>query len=137
MATKPVIAGADGSQESLRAVEWAAREAVLRGTSLRIVAVPGLPPRMTAVPATPGTVSDVVEKSTSEALTAAAERAAALQPGLAVDTQLVAGAPAEVLVAAGQDASMVVLGSRGDGGFSAMILGSVSRYVATHAPAPS
>ena len=136
MATKPVIAGADGSQESLRAVEWAAREAVLRGTSLRIVSVPELPRRMTADPATPGTVSDVVEKSTSEALTAAAELAAAQQPGLAVDTQLLAGAPAEVLVGAGQDASMVVLGSRGDGGFSAMILGSVSRYVATHAPAP-
>ena len=44
MATKPVIAGADGSQESLRAVEWAAREAVLRATSLRIVTIPVLPP---------------------------------------------------------------------------------------------
>ena len=115
MATKPVIAGADGSQESLRAVEWAAREAVLRATSLRIVAVPGLPPRMTATPATPGTVSDVVEKSTSQALAAAAEQAAAQQPGLAIDTQLLAGAPAEVLVGAGQDASMLVLGSRGNG----------------------
>jgi len=44
MAAKPVIAGTDGSQESLRAVEWAAREAVLHGTSLRIVAIPVLPP---------------------------------------------------------------------------------------------
>ncbi len=136
MAAKPVIAGADGSQESLRAVEWAAREAVLRATSLRIVSVPGLPPRMTATAATPGTVSDVVEKSTSQALTAAAEQAAAQQPGLTIDTQLLDGAPAEVLVGAGQDASMLVLGSRGEGGFSALILGSVSRYVATHAPAP-
>jgi nucleotide-binding universal stress UspA family protein len=136
MATKPVIAGADGSQESLRAVEWAAREAVLRATSLRIVAVPGLPPRMAATQATPGTVSDVVEKSTSQALAAAAEQAAAQQPGLAIDTELIAGAPTEVLVRAGQDASMLVLGSRGDGGFSALVLGSVSRYVATHAPVP-
>jgi nucleotide-binding universal stress UspA family protein len=91
---------------------------------------------MTSAPATPGTVSDVVEKSTSQALAAAAEQAAAQQPGLAIDTQLLAGAPAEVLVGAGPDASMLVLGSRGDGGFSAMVLGSVSRYVATHAPAP-
>jgi nucleotide-binding universal stress UspA family protein len=73
MATKPVIVGADGSRESLRAVEWAAREAALRGTSLRIVAVPPLPRRMTSTPATPGTVSDVVERSTSEALAAAAQ----------------------------------------------------------------
>jgi nucleotide-binding universal stress UspA family protein len=136
MATKPVIVGADGSRESLRAVEWAAREAALRGTSLRIVAVPPLPRRMTVTPATPGTVSDVVEQSMSEALAAAAQQAAAQQPGLAIETHLVAGAPAEVLAGAAEDAALVVLGSRGAGGFSALILGSVSRYVATHAPAP-
>ena len=93
MAAKPVIVGADGSRESLRAVEWAAREAALRGTSLRIVAVPPLPRRMTVTPASPGTVADVVERSTSEALAAAAQQAAAQQPGLAIETHLVAGAP--------------------------------------------
>jgi nucleotide-binding universal stress UspA family protein len=136
MATKPVIVGADGSQESLRAVEWAAREAALRTTSLRIVASVVLPPRMTATPATPGTVADTVEHSTSQALAAAAQQAAALEPDLAVDTELVAGAPAEILVGLAPDASMLVLGSRGAGGFSALVLGSVSRYVATHAPVP-
>ena len=136
MATKPVIVGADGSRESLRAVEWAAREAALRGTSLRIVAVPPLPRRMTVTSASPGTVSDVVERSTSEALAAAAQQAAAQQPGLAIETHLVAGAPAEVLAGAAEDAALLVLGSRGAGGFSALILGSVSRYVATHAAAP-
>jgi nucleotide-binding universal stress UspA family protein len=136
MATKPVIVGADGSRESLRAVEWAAREAALRGTSLRIVAVPPLPRRMTVTPATPGTVADVVEQSTSEALAAAAQQAAAQQPGLAIETHLVAGAPAEVLAGVAEDAALLVLGSRGAGGFSALVLGSVSRYVATHAPAP-
>lgn len=115
MATKPVIAGTDGSRESLLAVEWAAREAALRGTSLRIVAVPALPPRMTAIPATPGTVADVIEQSMSQALAGAAQQAAAQQPGLAIETHLVAGAPAEVLAGAAQDASMVVLGSRGAG----------------------
>jgi nucleotide-binding universal stress UspA family protein len=136
MATKPVIVGADGSRESLRAVKWAAREAALRGTSLRIVAVPPLPPRMTSTPATPGTVSDVVEQSTSEALAAAAQQAAAQQPSLTIETHLVAGAPAEVLTDAAEDAALLVLGSRGAGGFSALILGSVTRYVATHASAP-
>jgi nucleotide-binding universal stress UspA family protein len=136
MAAKPVIVGADGSPESVRAVEWAAREAALRGTSLRIIAVPPLPRRMTVTPATPGTVTDVVERSASEALAAAAQRAAAQQPGLAIETHLVAGAPAEVLAGAAEGAALLVLGSRGAGGFSALILGSVSRYVATHAPAP-
>jgi nucleotide-binding universal stress UspA family protein len=128
--------GTDGSQESRRAVEWAAREAVLRATTLSIVAVPELPSRMTATPAVPGTVSYLVEESMSQALAGAARQAAEQQPGLAIETHLVAGAPAEVLSGAGQDASMLVLGSRGAGGFSAMILGSVSRYVATHAPVP-
>ena len=136
MATKPVIAGTDGSQESMQAVEWAAREAVLRGTSLRIVAVPVLPPRMSPNPATRDTVAGMVEHSMTRALAAAAQRAATLEPDLAIQTQMLDGAPAEVLTEAGRDASMLVLGSRGAGGFSAMILGSVSRYVATHAPVP-
>ena len=46
MAGRPVVAGTDGSEESLRAVEWAAREAVLRGLPLRIVSAAALPPRM-------------------------------------------------------------------------------------------
>ena len=136
MATKPVIVGTDGSQESLRAAEWAAREAALRGAPLRIVAIPVLPPRMTPNPATPDTVAGLIEHSMNRALAAAAQQAAALEPDLAIETQLVEGPPAGVLVAAGRDASMLVLGSRGAGGFSAMILGSVSRYVATHAAVP-
>ncbi len=136
MATKPVIAGADGSQESLRAVEWAAREAVLRGTSLRIVTIPVLPPRMTPNPATPDTVAGTIEHTMSDDLAAAAQRAAEAEPDLSVDTQLLSGPPADVLVGIAPEALMLVLGSRGAGGFSALILGSVSRYVATHAPVP-
>jgi nucleotide-binding universal stress UspA family protein len=136
MATKPVIAGTDGSQESLMAVEWAAREAVLHGTSLRIVAVPVLPPRMSPNPATRDAVASMVEHSMKRALGAAAQRAETIGPDLAIQTQMLDGAPAEALTEAGRDAMLVVLGSRGAGGFSAMILGSVSRYVATHAPVP-
>ncbi len=136
MATKPVIAGADGSQESLRAVEWAAREAVLRGTSLRIVTIAVLPPRMSPNPANPDTVAGTIEHSMSQALAVAAQRAAAVAPALSVDTQQMTGSPDEVLIGLAPDASMLVLGSRGSGGFSALILGSVSRYVATNAPVP-
>lgn len=136
MAAKPVIAGTDGSPESVRAVQWAAREARLRGTSLQLVAVPSLPPRMTASPAGHESVAGTVEESTSEALAAAAREAAQTAPGLLVETHLRAGSPAQELVEAGNDALMLVVGSRGSGGFSAMILGSVSRYVATQAACP-
>jgi nucleotide-binding universal stress UspA family protein len=46
MAAKPIVAGTDGSVESLRAVDWAAREAALRGAPLRIVAAGETPPGM-------------------------------------------------------------------------------------------
>ena len=136
MARQPVIAGTDGSRESMRAVEWAAREATLRKATLRIVAIPVLPQRMIPSPATPEAVAGLIEHSMRRAVAAAAQRAATLEPDLAIETQLLEGAPARVLVGVAAEASMLVLGSRGSGGFSAMILGSVSRYVATHAAVP-
>ena len=48
MAAKPIVAGTDGSEESLRAVDWAAREAALRGAPLRIVSAAAALPRMTS-----------------------------------------------------------------------------------------
>ena len=136
MAAKPVIAGTDGSPESARAVQWAAREAMLRGASLQLLAVPALPPRMTSSPADRESVAGTIEESTNQALAAAAQSVSETAPGLAVETHLRAGSPAEELVEAGNGALMLVVGSRGSGGFSAMILGSVSRYVATHAACP-
>ena len=53
MATKPVIVGVDGSEESLRAVEWAALEARRHGSSLRIVSASAELPRMHAYHASP------------------------------------------------------------------------------------
>ena len=136
MARQPVIAGTDGSQESIRAADWAAREAAPRKATLRLGASPALPQRMIPSPATPETVGGMVERSMRRALAAAAQEAATLEPDLPIETQLLDGAPARVLVEAAAEASMLVLGSRGAGGFSAMILGSVSRYVATHAAVP-
>jgi nucleotide-binding universal stress UspA family protein len=141
MAMKPdvVVVGTDGSDQSFHAVEWAAREAVLRGAGLRIVSVPALPPRMSwrNVPqGTPDTVADTVVKSYEHALAAAAGRAAEVEPGLAVDTALLRGRPAPALAEAAAGASMLAVGSRGGGGFAALLLGSVSRYVATRADCP-
>ena len=136
MTAKPIIAGTDGSEESLRAVEWAAREAVLRGQSLRIVSVPMLPPRMSPDPAGRETVAGLLQRAAKRALASAAQRAAEIEPGLAVDTGLLSGPPAQAVLQAADGASMLVVGSRGAGGFAAMALGSVSRYVATHARCP-
>ena len=138
MATKPIVAGTDGSEESLRAVDWAAREATLRGAPLRIVSAATLLPRMVprAGSAEYDDVTDVLVKDRDRALAAAAERAAKTAPGLLIDTDQLTGAPAEAVTESGAGALMLVVGSRGRGAFTAMVLGSVSRYAATHASCP-
>jgi nucleotide-binding universal stress UspA family protein len=138
MSAKPIVAASDGSEESLRAVDWAVREAVLRGAALRIVSAPGLLPRMASSQGRSEyeTVSDVIRDESDYALTAATARAAKAAPDLLIDADHVEGAPAEAVTAAGSGALMLVVGSRGVGAFAAMILGSVSRYVATHASCP-
>jgi nucleotide-binding universal stress UspA family protein len=132
----PVVVGTDGSEDSLRAVEWAAREATLHGTSLQVASVPLVPPRMTPDPAGRQTVAGLAYEAARGALDAAAARATGVEPGLAVSTELLRGSPAQALTELAAGASMLVVGSRGIGGFAAMTLGSVSRYVATHAAVP-
>jgi nucleotide-binding universal stress UspA family protein len=138
MAEKPIVAATDGSEEALRAVDWAAREAVLRGTPLRIVSAAALLPRMAASkgPSQYQTVSDVIRTDSDVALTTAADRAAKVSPDLLIDTEHLDGAPAEAVTEAGSGALMLVVGSRGVGAFTASILGSVSRFAATHATSP-
>jgi len=138
MATKPIVAGTDGSEESLRAVDWAAREAALRRAPLRIVANAGLLPRMR--PHTDKTqyetVTDVLDDDRDRALTVAAERAAKAAAGVLIDTDELNGPTAQSVTESGSGALMLVLGSRGNGAFTALLLGSVSRYVASHASTP-
>ena len=138
MSAKPIVAATDGSAESLRAVEWAAREAALRGAPLRIVSAAELLPRMMESHEGPdvATVTDVLVHERDAGLTAAAERAAKASPDLLIDTDHLAGAPALAVTEAGSGALMLVVGSRGSGAFAALVLGSVSRYAATHASCP-
>jgi nucleotide-binding universal stress UspA family protein len=138
MAAKPVVAATDGSEESLRAVDWAAREAVLRGAPLRIVSAAALLPRMMERSGGSGleTVTDALAQDRDRALAAATARAAQVAPDLLVDADHLPGAPAQAVAEAGSGALMLVVGSRGAGAFTALVLGSVSRYAATHAPCP-
>jgi nucleotide-binding universal stress UspA family protein len=133
--TKPILAGTDGSEDSLRAVEWAAREAALRHTPLVIVsALPPLPrltPRASAV-----TLTAAAREGLERALLAAVERAAEQATVLKVETELLSGRPGPVLAERAEDASMLVVSSRGADGFVTRTLGSVSRYAAAHAPCP-
>ncbi len=141
MSGSGIVVGTDGSEESLRAVEWAAQEARRRGVPLRIVSVPELWPYVEP----PGKAADVgaakaatkVERTGAEqAVKVAAQRATDLAPDLVIETSSPEGSAADQLIASAADAQMLVVGCRGSGGFSGLLLGSMSRYLATHAPMP-
>jgi len=136
MATKPVVVGVDGSEESLRAVEWAALEARRHSSPLRIVSVPAQVPQMHAYNASPAAIANALRGMAARALDAAVTRSEEVVQGLPITTDLLSGPPALAVAEAGSEASMLVVGARGAGGFAAMVLGSVSRYVAIHAACP-
>ena len=136
MATKPVIVGVDGSEESLLAVEWAAAEARRHSAPLRIVSAPDVMPRMHVYQASPAEIAAALRGISARALAAAITRSEEVAPGLSMETILLSGPPAVAVADSGSGASMLVVGARGAGGFAAMMLGSVSRYVAAWAPCP-
>ena len=136
MATKPVVVGVDGSEASLRAVEWAALEARRHSSPLRIVSAPAPVPRLHAYSASPASIANALRGISARALDAAITRCEEVAPGLPLTTSLLSGPPALAVAESGADASMLVVGARGAGGFAAMVLGSVSRYAATRAPCP-
>jgi nucleotide-binding universal stress UspA family protein len=120
----------------MRAVEWAALEARRHGSSLRIVSAPAELPRLHAYQASPDEIAAALRGVSTRALDAAITRCDEVAPGLPVDTGLLTGPPAVAVAAGGTGAAMLVVGARGAGGFAAMMLGSVSRYVAAWAPCP-
>ena len=138
MTVKPLVAAADGSDESLQAIEWAAREAVLRSAPLRIVAAASRPPRLLDLLAQPDSdyVAGLIREESDRALAAAAARAAEVAPGLQVDTVPLAGPQAQAVTESGSGASMLVLGAHGTGALGSIALGSVSWYAAAHASCP-
>lgn len=133
MTIRPVVVGVDGSEESMRAAEWAALAAVRHHAPLRIVSAPPTLPRILACPAVEREVREASLRALAEAITRSTE----LAPHLLIETRLLEEPSAPAVAGAGSGALMLVVGARGDGGFAAMTLGSVSRYVAAHAPCPA
>lgn len=133
----PIVVGVDGSQASLWAVSWAAREATLRGAPLHLVHVTLRWAYDVPLVPQPPHWGVAAESAARELLRHAAERARAEAPGTAVSTELADGATAEAIIAAAGTARMIVVGSRGLGGFTGLLLGSVSRALADRSPCPT
>ncbi|MDQ1013974.1 universal stress protein [Streptomyces afghaniensis] len=130
----PVVVGVDGSESSLRAVDWAADEAALRGLPLRVVYASLWERYERAVFATGGERSEQILNGVFVA--AAHERARKRVPDLKVSTEVIPDGPTPVLLHEARRASVLVLGSRGRGDIADLLLGSVSLTVAGRADCP-
>ena len=134
---RTVVVGVDGSDCALQAVRWAAMEAARRNLPLRLVAVHSWPKG--GLVGDPGLGVDpraVLREVVLGQLRTAAETATGAAPGLAVEQVEVTGYPAPVLAAESQAAELVVLGDRGLGGFTGLLIGSVAVALAGQAACP-
>jgi nucleotide-binding universal stress UspA family protein len=132
------VVGIDGSDGSLEALRFAAEEARVRAATLRVVAAWRVPPPVYAggFAGDLGRLSEHLREGAEAVLDAALEGMAGALEGVAVERLVGEGQAAHVLVDAAADAALLVVGSRGLGGFGGLLLGSVSQQAATHAPCP-
>ncbi|MEU9828776.1 universal stress protein [Micromonospora chersina] len=132
----PVLVGVDGSESAGHAVRLAADEAVRRDADLVLVHV-RTPERGAVAPDAAAEATAAGQAESVELLAGAAARIRADHPVLSVvERPVVAAAPEQALIEASGEAALVVVGSRGRGGFAGLLLGSVSQALVQHAHCP-
>ncbi len=134
-----MVVGVDVSDHAHRALTWAMKEAAIRHAPLTVLAVHAVAASAwTGNPITLAGDQEVLEKiRTSVEDTVVKTMAEIGQPQLeSVTVRAVQGFPAHELIEASRDAELVVLGSRGAGGFARLMIGSVSSQVVHHAHCP-
>lgn len=134
---EPVVVGVDGSDQSMRALGWAAEEAALCHRRLRVVHAfvwPLYPVDLD--PPAGGFPDGGLRRAADRIVTEALEHAAAVAPAVEIDGAVVAGTAAPTLLRESERAELLVVGNRGLGGFTGMLVGSVGAAVAAHAACP-
>lgn len=133
-----VVVGADGSRTGARAVAHAVAEAATVGGAVTVVTAWTVEVDEGIVVTEPGARAQRVEQRLREATLAARTQARAQHPDVPIEVVVRQGRAADSLlaVAGEQDADLVVVGSRGRGGFAGLLLGSVSRTVVQQAKMP-
>ncbi|MBF9009915.1 MULTISPECIES: universal stress protein [Corynebacterium] len=132
-----VVVAVDGSEASKNAVRWAANTAMKRGIPLRIASSYTVPQFLYAegmVP--PKELFDDLQAETLEKIEAARAVAHEVAPDIKIGHTIAEGSPIDMLLEMSHDVTMVVMGSRGMGGLSGMVMGSVSASVVSHASCP-
>ncbi len=131
-----VVVGVDGSEESVQALKWAAGYGAATGAAVRAVIAWHYPSAVGPAPVglAPESITDEVRHQMTETVRKAVTDAAI--DGDRVQVQVAYGHPAQVLVDLSEEADLLVVGSRGHGTFTGMLVGSVSLRCVTHAACP-
>lgn len=135
----PIVVGVDGSSSSLEAVGWAARAAELRGAPLKLVSAYQVRSVYTTLVAVPSHVGSSESEATDAILEAAvlvARRSVLLPDEASISTEALVGPTIQAMLAQSREASMIVMGTRGNGDYFAEMLGSVSTAVSVQAHCP-
>lgn len=136
-ARRSVLVGVDGSLSAQGALDWATAEASSRRCLLRIVHAFNWPMISNALDVTyVGDANPDLHSAAERILAEAAAHAREVAPDIKVAADLFFGLPAPTLLSQAHHADLLVVGSRGVGGFRGLLMGSVSAAVAAHAPCP-
>ena len=131
-----IVVGVDGSEHAKHALAWAAAEAKIRGASLHVVVAWSVPGALYGAVGVGGYDEALHEFHAAAMQTAAAAVESARAAGVDADESVVQAHAADALVEASRDADLLVVGSRGHGGFVGLLLGSVSAQCAQYAACP-
>ena len=133
-----IVVGVDGSEHSARALAWAIEEAKLRKARLQIVSVWHVPAHIYGAPGFTPPIGPDIDKPFEDVAGESASVAArtAREAGVEAKVEVEHGQTVEKLLEATEGADMLVVGSRGHGGFAGLMLGSVSAQCAHHAHCP-
>ncbi|SMC65263.1 universal stress protein [Kibdelosporangium aridum] len=130
----PIVVGIDGSSSAIEAARWAAQEAALRGTSVRLISAFGWSgAKHVGDLGLGGQYREAMLESTREAVSAAASAAGG---GVEISEHVVDGFPVPILVSESRRAGLIVIGDRGLGGFTSLLVGSVAIGLAARAECP-
>lgn len=132
-AQKTIVVGIDGSAGARDALGFAVQEARLRGDQLRVVWTWQMPINLYAA----GGLMPVLDDGTAERLAGReVDEVLGDDPGVVVELLVEEGSAARVLIRESENAELLIVGSRGHGGFVGLLLGSVGQQCAAHGRCP-
>ncbi len=129
-----IVVGVDGSEPSMAALRWAVRQAKLTGSSVDAVIAWRVPSAYGLAPIADGGLD--FEGDAKKILADALNEVGGAESDVVIRPTVVEGYPADVLVWSARGADLLVVGSRGHGGLTSALLGSVSHHCMHHASCP-